>query len=101
MSLLKDILQYKPNTWEPYNYDDVRFARIPLSRESTEFSEIQEEFLQKFGRNHTVAEIERIQHPFAYGSFQIRKAHLQMLHKSIPQVNKNYCCLLYKTMNIF
>lgn len=87
MALLNSILQYKPHTWDDRHYTNVRYARVTLSKESIEFKEIETEFLQEFGGNQTVLEIERIQHPFAYGRYQIRKQHLQKLHSTTPSVN--------------
>lgn len=89
MSLLSIVLQNKPDTWDEYSYDNVRFARIPLEANSWEFRVVEEEFLQTCGRNYTVTEIDRVQHPFAYGRFKMRKEHLKMLYGSEPTVNKN------------
>ncbi|KAF2880894.1 hypothetical protein ILUMI_25270 [Ignelater luminosus] len=84
MALLNSILEYKPDTWDERDYDDVRFVRIPLQKRSGEFREIEAEFLGKFGSDKAVLGIERIQHPFAYGRYQIRKRHLQKLNGRIP-----------------
>ncbi|XP_026480654.1 uncharacterized protein LOC113387540 [Ctenocephalides felis] len=71
--MLAATLAHKPKTWSDISYSGVRFKTITLAENCEEYLAISNKF-----HNRRITKIERIQHPFAYGRFILKKDQLKL-----------------------
>lgn len=90
--LLQKVIQYTPNTWKRnVSYDSNVYQLFEVEENSLEYHEIADYFKRTTSENHSrIREIKRIQHPYAYGRFLLRKEQLNFRHGSVDTVSSYY-----------
>ncbi|XP_066993410.1 uncharacterized protein [Anabrus simplex] len=77
MPILDDVLRKAPKYWEDALYEDKRYVMFEIHPGDEEYQEV----IQLFQGEH-ISSVERVQHPYAYGRFMLRKEQYQMRHGS-------------------
>lgn len=81
------LMQINTNSsnWQPMNKEKV-FIFANLHKSSEEFLKIQRTFLCSANNNLiTVLSIDRIQNPYIYGRYLLKKKHMKIIHKTEPK----------------
>ena len=77
MGLLEDIVALVPQHWDrDETYVDKRYILVDIEQTSPEYSEAEQIFSQTV-TDRNVTQIQRVQHPFMYASYNVRKEQLQ------------------------
>lgn len=87
MSSLDIVLRYTPSYWQRHSYQNTLYIKVDINKQTEEYRTVDNIVHNTFG-NITIYKIERIQHPFAYGRFHIRKQQLTLINKREPTVNR-------------
>lgn len=79
MSILDKVAQVKPTTWDNIPLPHGKnYVLKKLNNYSDEYEEVLIILQEKNIPRHGIQKIERVQHPFAYGSFLLRKKQLEL-----------------------
>ncbi|XP_031329516.1 uncharacterized protein LOC116160462 [Photinus pyralis] len=90
------VLRYTPSEWQRHPYQDTLFIKVGINVATEEYRTIDEIVHNTFS-NVTINKIQRIQHPFAYGRFHIRKQQLTLINKREPTVNRVFLSITDKS----
>uniref|UniRef100_A0A1B6INE4 PARP catalytic domain-containing protein n=1 Tax=Homalodisca liturata TaxID=320908 RepID=A0A1B6INE4_9HEMI len=94
--MLGAVLNIVPDYWNDANYDSRRYHLFELNNEDDEY--INE--MEAFDRNRIrVTKLERIQNPFQFGRFQIRKEQKDFRNNIVEKI-KCYHCISQGDLNI-
>lgn len=84
MSFVSSVLKMKPATWDsttpPYGKN---YSLVALEDSSTEYENVRRVLVTKDYKSTEIEKIERVQHPYAYGRFLLRKEQCEL---------RNYGC---------
>lgn len=82
MSIVQDILRYNlPNNWVEVDYGSKTYHLFKLKTDGKEFTTVRGQFLStKKNQNLGVAQILRVQHPYAYASFRLNVKYRELSH---------------------
>lgn len=87
MSLLDNFLKLKPEDWSYNDYSSSRFSLFNLNR--TEYTKVKTDFQNKFTYLN-VTNLQRVQHPYAYAKYLVRKEHLRTQEGRDPRVRFDF-----------
>lgn len=88
---LAEVLQLAPSTWTRATYTASNYVTENLYEYSEEYKNIVRALPSNLAES--IRRVERVQHPFAYGRFVLRKEQLENRDgvKRVP-VSDNYIC---------
>lgn len=84
------VLQKVPSHWDTMSYNSKVYETVTLSQYGStraEYNEIENLFRAEGISSYEVSRIDRVQHPFAYGAFELRKEQLQCRGASTTTVS--------------
>ena len=85
MCIRDRVLACTPETWTHCDYGNKRYTLIKVDSLSDEYSEVTAPFA--LFESYTIENVERIQNPYALGSFMIRKEQLTARGHHVTEVS--------------
>lgn len=75
---LAEVLRVAPSTWTGTTYTSTNYATVQVEEYSDEYADIVSDLrAANSSYSEGINKIERVQHPFAYGRFVLRKEQLE------------------------
>ncbi|GLV46379.1 hypothetical protein CBL_20721 [Carabus blaptoides fortunei] len=94
---LKEVLRIAPSTWTGTTYTSTNYATVQLEEDSDEYTDLVQTLREESeDYEDGISRIERVQHPFAYGRFVLRREQLKKRYGTCEEPNR-YCMQINKT----
>ncbi|KAF5278711.1 hypothetical protein FQA39_LY18360 [Lamprigera yunnana] len=75
----------QPQTWTTDDYTNERYSMFQLPEQTDEYKTANKDFSKSIYRFLEISSIKRIQHPFAFCRFRLRKQHLEDAEHAVQE----------------